>query len=133
MNLMSGSALILDALLWAPMVHAADQQPAEGVASVQGAWEGPWHRGMTSGKVKVQIEGGGSTIQFTNLDNFGGDPHPITHTAYDGQSFSFRADGEKGGPLTATLKLNDARTQMKGFGKFDGFPLRFELKRVADQ
>jgi hypothetical protein len=44
-------------------------------------------------------------------------------------ALKFRTEGEKGGPLTASLKLNEARNDAKGLGKFDGFPLRFELKR----
>jgi len=110
---------------------AADQEKAaDSAAAIQGTWEGPWYRGMTSGRVKVQIEGSGGTIQFTNLDNFGGDVHPITQTRFDGHAFSFRSEGDKSGPLTATLKLNEAGTQMKGLGSFDGFPLRFEIKRA---
>jgi hypothetical protein len=30
---------------------------ADGLDAVAGPWEGPWYRGMTSGKVKVRIEG----------------------------------------------------------------------------
>jgi hypothetical protein len=33
--------------------------------------------------------------------------------------------------LTAGLKINEAGNELKGFGKFDGFPLRFEIKRAA--
>jgi len=131
MNLTRGAALVVGVLMCG--LAGADEQAAGGMASLQGVWEGPWYRGMTSGKVKVEVKDDGGTIQFTNLDNFGGDVHPITHTKYDGLSFSFRADGEKGGPLTATLKLNEAGTQMRGLGKFDGFPLRFELRRSAGQ
>ena len=131
MNLTRGAALIVGMLICG--LAAADEQAAGAMAPVQGVWEGPWYRGMTSGKVKVQVKDDGGTIQFTNLDIFGGDAHPITHVKRDGQSLSFRADGEKGGPLTATLKLNEAGTQMRGLGKFDGFPLRFELRRSEGQ
>jgi hypothetical protein len=106
------------------------QQGGGGTAGPAGAWEGPWYRGMTSGKVKIQVEGAGGTIQFTNLDNFGDAPHPLTNTAFDGKVLQFRAEGEKSGPLTAALKLNEAGTEMKGMGRFDGFPLRFEVKRA---
>ena len=123
--------LLVGAVLWAATALAAAEQ--DGAGAVQGTWEGPWYRGMTSGRVKIQIESAGGTIQFTNLDNFGGDVHPINQAGFDGQAFSFRSEGEKGGPLTATLKLNEAGTQMNGFGKFDGFPLRFEIKRVPAQ
>jgi hypothetical protein len=110
------------------------QQTAEGAAegsgAVAGLWEGPWYRGMTSGKVQLQVEGGGGTIRFTNLDKFGDAAHLLTNTSMDGRAFQFRSEGEAGGPLTATLKLNEAGTEMKGLGRFDGFPLRFEVKRV---
>jgi len=104
---------------------------AEGLDAVAGQWEGPWYRGMTSGKVKVRIEGEGGTIQFTNLDNYGDAPHPLTNVAFDGKVLQFRTEGEKGGALTAGLKINEAGNELKGFGKFDGFPLRFEIKRAA--
>ena len=93
-----------------------------------GTWEGPWYRGMTSGKVKIDLSAKPGTIQFTNLDNFGTQPHPV-EASVEGGALKFRTEGEKGGPLTASLKLNEARTEAKGLGKFDGFPLRFELKR----
>jgi hypothetical protein len=103
---------------------------AEAVDGVAGSWEGPWYRGMTSGKVRITIEGEGGTIQFTNLDNYGDAPHALTNVSFDGKVLQFRTEGEKGGPLTAGLKLNEAGDQLKGFGKFDGFPLRFEIKRA---
>ncbi len=93
-----------------------------------GTWEGPWYRGMTSGKVKIDLSAKPGTIQFTNLDNFGTQPQRVDAAVENG-ALKFRTEGEKGGPLTASLKLNDARTEAKGLGKFDGFPLRFELKR----
>ena len=86
---------------------------------------------MTSGKVHLQVEGGGGTIRFTNLEKFGDVAHPLTNTSIEGKAFQFRSEGESGGPLTATLKLNEAGTEMKGMGRFDGFPLRFEVKRVT--
>ena len=104
---------------------------ADGLDAVAGPWEGPWYRGMTSGKVKVRIEGEGGTIQFTNLDNYGDAPHPLTNVTFDGKVLQFRTEGEKGGALTAGLKINEAGNELKGFGKFDGFPLRFEIKRAA--
>jgi hypothetical protein len=124
--------MLLGLLLVLPVPGTQAQQDSGGTAGVAGAWEGPWYRGMTSGKVKIQVEGTGGTIQFTNLDNFGDALHPLTNT-FDGKVLQFRAEGEKGGPLTAALKLNEAGTQMKGMGKFDGFPLRFEVKRAPTQ
>ena len=98
-------------------------------AAVSGVWEGPWYRGMTSGKVKIDLREQPGTIQFTNLDNFGREVRPV-QASLEGAVVKLRADGEKGGPLTANLKLNEAGSEMKGLGKFDGFPLRFEVKRA---
>jgi hypothetical protein len=98
-------------------------------ASPSGVWEGPWYRGMTSGKVKIDLRQSARTIQFTNLDGFGTQATPL-EASLEGDVLKMRAQGEQGGPLSANLKLNEDRTQMKGLGKFDGFPLRFELKRA---
>jgi hypothetical protein len=108
---------------WAVQTSALAQEPA-----LTGIWEGPWYRGMTSGKVKIDLREQPGTIQFTNLDNFGTQPSPL-QASLDNGVFKLRAEGEKGGPLTANLKLNEAGSEMKGLGKFDGFPLRFEIKR----
>lgn len=125
--------MLLGLALGSLVLGTQAQQSSSETAGAAGVWEGPWYRGMTSGKVKIQVEGAGGTIQFTNLDHFGDAPHPLTNIAFDGQVLQFRSEGEKGGPLTAALKLNEAGTQMKGMGKFDGFPLRFEVKRVPAQ
>lgn len=99
-------------------------------AGIAGVWEGPWYRGMTSGKARLQIAGDGGTIQFTNLDKFGPAQHPLGQAGLAEGIYEFRTEGESGGALTGRLKLNEPGTEMKGTGKFDGFPLRFELKRV---
>ena len=96
---------------------------------MDGVWEGPWYRGMTSGKVKIDLRQTSRTIAFTNLDGFGTQMRPL-QVSLDIGAIKLRADGDKGGPLTANLKLNEAGTEMKGLGKFDGFPLRFEVKRA---
>jgi hypothetical protein len=93
-----------------------------------GVWEGPWYRGMTSGKVKIDLKVKPGTIQFTNLDKFGTAPRPVDGTLESG-TLKLKTEGESGGTLTASLKVNEAGTEAKGFGKFDGFPLRFEVKR----
>jgi hypothetical protein len=123
--------LLSAAAPWPLSAQQDDPSAGGGVAAVKGTWEGPWYRGMTSGKVKIQIEDAGGTIQFTNLDNFGSGPHPISDSGFDGETFKFRTQGDKGGPLTASLKRNESGNEMKGLGKFDGFPLRFEIKRAA--
>jgi len=116
-------------LLVAIMLTIGTQPVARAQDADAGQWEGPWYRGMTSGKVKIDLRTKPGTIQFTNLDNFGTDLRPVDASLDDG-FLKFRAEGEKGGPLTASLKLNEAGTAAKGLGKFDGFPLRFEIKRA---
>jgi len=46
---------------------------------------------------------------------------------------TFRTKGAGGSTLTATLKLNDGGTELKGMCKFDGFTVRVEVKRVPAQ
>jgi hypothetical protein len=102
--------------------HAAD------TAALNGTWEGPWYRGMTSGKAVFQIQDGGGTIQLTNSETFGDAAKPLKNVEFDGKTFRFVADGGTG-PMTAALKLNERGDQMKGMGKYEGFPVRFELMR----
>jgi hypothetical protein len=87
--------------------HAAD------TAALNGTWEGPWYRGMTSGKAVFQIKDAAK---------------PLKNVEFDGKTFRFVADGGTG-PMTAALKLNERGDQMKGMGKYEGFPVRFELMR----
>ena len=103
--------------------HALAQDAATGM------WEGPWYRGMTSGKVKIDLRSKPGIIQFTNLDNFGTDARPADAVLENG-TLKLKCQGEQGGPLTASLKLNEAGNEAKGLGKFEGFPLRFEIKRT---
>jgi hypothetical protein len=104
--------------------HAADAK------AIDGTWEGPWYRGMSSGKATFRIKDGGGTIELTNAESFGDGPHPLHKTSFDGKSFQFEARGG-GGVMAASLKLNDKGDQMKGMGKYEGFGVRFELARTA--
>ena len=125
---LTGLTLVVQPLVaWA---EEAGQAAADVASIVVGIWEGPWYRGMTSGRAKLQIDGDGGTIQLSNLDKFGSAQHPLGNTAFADGVYQFGTEGESGGALTGRLKLNEAGTEMKGMGKFDGFPLRFELKRV---
>ena len=121
---MLGAALVLAIAAAAGRAHTAD------TAAIHGTWEGPWYRGMSSGRATFQIRNGGGSIQLTNAESFGDEPKPLSAVAFDGKAFKFRADGG-GGPMTATLNLNDKGDQMKGMGKYEGFGVRFELTRVA--
>jgi hypothetical protein len=128
-SMLAAAVLLSIAALGPAAARAADNA----LDSLAGAWEGPWYRGMTSGKVKIVIDREGGSIQFTNLDNFGDAAHPLTRAALEAGTFTFRTEGEKGGTLSAALNVNEAATQMKGMGKFDGFPLRFEIKRAGKE
>jgi hypothetical protein len=118
---MVAAAAALAVALGMPAV-AADTSP------VAGRWEGPWYRGMTSGMAVFEIAEGGGTIQLTNSETFGDDARPLKKVEFDGKTLRFEADGGVGA-LTAALKLNERGDQMKGMGKYEGFPVRFELVR----
>lgn len=131
MNRIAAASLLGWALIaLVPDTWADEAAPGGDTAgTLAGVWEGPWYRGMTSGKVRLQIGGDGGTIQFTNLDKFGPAPHPVAKATLADGIYQFRTEGESGGALTARLKPSETGAEMKGTGKFDGFPLRFELKR----
>jgi hypothetical protein len=104
---------------------------AQDTAAVNGTWEGPWYRGMSSGRAKLQIAGNGGTLQLTNAETFGEAPQPLVTLAVDADAVSLRANGESGLPLTLDLKLNAKGDQMKGMGKYEGFGVRMELRRTG--
>jgi len=103
---------------------------ADDTAAIDGTWEGPWYRGMSSGRAMFRIQGGGGSLQLTNGESFGDEPRPLSKVSFDGRSLRFQVDAVSG-PLTATLKLDERGDQMKGMGKYQGFGVRFELTRVA--
>jgi hypothetical protein len=104
---------------------------AQDTAAVNGTWEGPWYRGMSSGRAKLQIAGKGGTLQLTNAETYGEAPQPLVMLAVDADVVSLRANGESGLPLTLDLKLNAKGDQMKGMGKYEGFGVRMELQRTG--
>lgn len=108
--------------------RAADSR--QDTRAIEGTWEGPWYRGMSSGQATFRIQDGGGTLQLTNGESFGDGPTPLSKVEFDGKSFRFQADGG-GGSMAAALKLNDKGDQMKGMGKYEGFGVRFELTRIA--
>lgn len=125
---MVGGALVLAATV-AGQAQSADTTAIDNTGAIDGTWEGPWYRGMSSGRATFHIRDGGGSMQLTNAESFGEESKPLSAVAFDGSAFKFRADGG-GGPMTATLKLNEKRDQMKGMGKYEGFGVRFELTRV---
>jgi hypothetical protein len=102
---------------------------AQGTAAIDGTWEGPWYRGMSSGKATFEIKDGGGTLKMTNAESFGDEPRPLSKVEFDGKTFRFEARGGASGPLAASLKLNEKGDQMKGMGKYEGFGVRFEVAR----
>jgi len=104
---------------------------AQGGQAIDGTWEGPWYRGMSSGVAKLRIAGEAGTLQLTNAETFGAEPRPLAKLAVSGTEVSLRADGSGGAPLTVDLKLNEAGDKMKGMGKYEGFGVRLELQRSA--
>lgn len=129
MRYYANGVLLLSLLIGGPSPLYAEE--SSDLAPLKGSWEGPWYRGMTSGKAALRISDEGATVQFTNLDKFGGEVHPLKTASIEEGVLKLRTEGEAGGALTASLKLNEAKSEMKGLGKFDGFPLRFELKKVG--
>ena len=57
------------ALLGLAMAATCGSAAAE--SAVDGVWEGAWYRGMTSGKLRLELRGSEGTVQFTGLDTFG--------------------------------------------------------------
>lgn len=112
------------ALLWAgclPSVLAGD---------FGGDWEGPWYRGMTSGTMLLQIGADGSgMVAFRNLDNFGDEAVEISRVTNDGKRFGFSASGEGPGVFSASAKLTGSGKVLEGKGEYEGFPIKFKLKR----
>lgn len=125
MNKMWLAAIVLAANAW---VGAA---LADQLASLQGAWKGPWYIGMTSGLATMEIAAdGSSTIVFTNLENFGEEPVALTKTSFDGKTFRFAAAGTGGVEFSAGMQLGSGGKQLRGNGKYGGFGARLELRRA---
>jgi hypothetical protein len=118
-------------LVAAPAAFLAVEAAAQGSQAIDGTWEGPWYRGMSSGVAKLHIAGDSGTLQLTNSETFGEEPRPLVKLVARGQEISLRADGSAGAPLTVELKLNEAGDKMKGMGKYEGFGVRLELQRTG--
>ncbi len=118
-------------LVAAPVAFLAVEAAAQGSKAIEGTWEGPWYRGMSSGVAKLQIAGDGGSLQLTNSETFGEEPRPLVKLMARGDEVSLRADGSGGAPLTVELKLNAAGDKMKGMGKYEGFGVRLELQRAG--
>ena len=121
--------------VWMLLIGAAALLAVEAAAqdskSIDGTWQGPWYRGMSSGVATLKIAGGSGALQLTNAETFGDEPRPLVKLQVNGDQVSLRADGSAGAPLTLELKLNGPGDKMKGMGKYEGFGVRMELQRTA--
>ena len=114
----------LAAAVWTALVPVA---AADGLS---GNWSGPWYRGMTSGIMTLKIdEGGEGLVQFTNLDNFGEDAVPISGVEKGPAELKFTAAGAGADAFTASSQLTNDGKVLKGDGEYDGFDIKFKLKR----
>ncbi len=97
---------------------------------VSGSWAGPWYRGMTSGTMMLRIDAdGGGVIQMVNLDNFTEDEVVLSNVSKGATSYSFSAFGGGHGVFTAKTQLSSDGRTLEGKGEYDGFPIKFKLKR----
>lgn len=123
---MTLATLGLGALLVPPISAVADQ-PA-----VAGTWAGPWYLGMTSGVAHLTLAGEGTlegTLQMTNNEKFGEEAAKLTQAAADGTTLRFKVTGADGKALVAELPVSADGTRMKGFARYGGYNMRFELTR----
>ena len=114
----------LAAAVWIALVPVA---AADGLS---GNWSGPWYRGMTSGIMTLKIdESGEGLVQFTNLDKFGEDAVPISGVEKGSAELKFTAAGAGADAFTASSQLTNDGKVLKGDGEYDGFDIKFKLKR----
>ena len=104
--------------------------PVAAADGLSGNWSGPWYRGMTSGIMTLKIdESGEGLVQFTNLDNFGEDAVPISGVEKGSAELKFTAAGAGADAFTASSQLTNDGKVLKGDGEYDGFDIKFKLKR----
>ncbi|UCH49656.1 MAG: hypothetical protein JSU95_07765 [Betaproteobacteria bacterium] len=96
---------------------------------LSGSWFGPWYRGMTSGTMTLQIESDGGVIQMTNLDGFPEDEVVLSNVKKSDRRFKFSASGEGARVFAASTQLSGDGKVLEGKGEYDGFPIKFKLKR----
>lgn len=119
-------------ILFLAFMSAANCAPATAQHStLDGVWEGVWYRGMTSGTLRLELIEGGGRIQFVGLDSFGGAVQPLREAGLAAGTLSLETVGMAGTPLKATFTVGPSPTDMRGFGSYERFTLRFELRRVA--
>ena len=108
---------------------AAGMLPAA-ADDLSGSWTGPWYRGMTSGTMTLQIDADGTgVVQFRNLDNFGEEAVALSKVNKHGNSLKFSAAGDGAGVFVASTQLTSDGKVLKGKADYEGFPIKFKLKR----
>jgi hypothetical protein len=104
--------------------------PAVAADDFSGSWAGPWYRGMTSGTMELRIDANGAgVIQFTNLDNFGEEAVTLSNVKRSDKDFEFSAAGAGASVFVASVHLTSGGKVLKGKAEYDGFPIKFNLKR----
>lgn len=113
-------------LLLSAAVHAAgDATPEPGV------WRGPWYLGMTSGVAELRLEEDSGTLALTNNENFGEGEARISGVERLPGMLRFRATGEDGKALVCQIPVTPDGGKARGFCRYGGFNLRFELTLAA--
>lgn len=111
-------------------IFMAMLMPAVSAQDLGGTWEGAWYRGMTSGTMVLEVTSAGEgTVQFVNLDNFGEAAVALQRVEVNGMDFNFRAAGEGTSAFVATTQLTNDGEVLKGKAQYEGFPIKFTLKR----
>ena len=105
---------------------------ADEAASQVALWHGPWYLGMTSGIADLKLGGDGGTLTLTNNEHFGGDPVAVRDLELQAGQLSFRALGADGKLLTCQMPVSSDGARARGFCRYAGFNVRFELNRIPD-
>lgn len=107
------------------------QSPAQESAPEAALWHGPWYLGMTSGIADLNLTAGGGTLTLTNNENFGAEPVVVSDLERGGGQLRFRALGADGKMLSCQIPVSSDAARARGFCRYGGFNLRFELTRVS--
>jgi hypothetical protein len=117
------------ALRWVLAILLCSAAAVCAADSIGGKWQGPWYRGMTSGLMTLELNADGSgTVRFTNLETFGEAPTALVKPETKGDSIEFTAAGASHSAFSAKARLDGKL--LRGSGRYEGFPVRFELQRV---
>jgi hypothetical protein len=118
--------LAIVAALCVPAHAAAQQSATEAIL-----WHGPWYLGMTSGVADLSITGNVGTLTLTNNESFGAEPVAVSDLERDYARLHFRALGADGKTLSCQIPVSADGAKARGFCRYAGFNLRFELNRVS--